>query len=430
VSARAAAWLAWFLWALYVALAIPLVLLGTVNEVAGTSADPVSSLLQTLLYDALVVLVMMTVGALVASRQPRNAIGWLFCCVALASESGALGIEYAVYALKTRPGSLPAGVWAGLYGNLARGVGWYLLLTFLLLLFPNGRLPTPRWRRVAWFSGVSLALYSIVSLLVPDAFANTDSRLADVRNPLAITQHPAVMGPLEGLSILLIFGATVACGASIVVRFRRARGVERQQLKWFAYTVVCGLVLFAAIIVTMFLPGSPGVLGYGFDLVLIALPLATGIAILRYRLFDIDLIIRRTLIYGSLTAVLAGVYFAVVLVAQVLGDRLTGQTQPPPWLIVMTTLVIAALFNPLRGRIQATIDRRFYRSKYDAARTLEAFAATLRTETDLSELSAQLVGVVDETMRPAHISLWLRAPANRREDGAQRHERRLEGGQA
>jgi hypothetical protein len=410
MSARAAAWLAWSLWALYVAVAVPLVFLGTVNEVAGTSADPISTFLQTLLYDALVVLVMMTVGALVASRRPGNAIGWLFCCVALATESGTLGIEYAVYALKTRPGSLPAGVWIGLYGNLARGVGWYLLLTFLLLLFPSGRLLTPPWRRVAWFSGASLALYSVVSLLVPDAFANADERLADVHNPLAITQHPAVMGPLEGLSILLIFAATVACGASIVVRFRRARGVERQQLKWFAYTVVCGLVLFAAIIVTMFLPGSPGVLGYGFDLVLIALPLTTGIAILRYRLFDIDVIIRRTLVYGTLTALLAAVYFGCVIGFQAVAQSLTGVRALPPPVVVITTLLIAALFNPLRRRIQGAIDRRFYRRKYHAARTLAAFGATLRAETDLNALSAHLVAVVQETMQPAHISLWLRAP--------------------
>jgi hypothetical protein len=407
----AAAWLAWCLWAFYLALAIPLVFLGTVNEVTATAANPLLTILQTLVEDAVVLLVMMTVGALVASRRPENAIGWLFCAVALASEAGTLGIEYAVYALKTAPGSLPAGVWAGLFAGGVRSVGFYLLLTYLLLLFPNGRLLSARWRPVAWFTGASLALYIVVSLLVPDAFANINTRLADVPNPLAITQYPEIMGPVEGISILGMFAATVACGASLVIRFRRAHGMERQQIKWFAFTVVCGLVIFAAIIVRIFLPGDPGIFGYGFDLILVALPVATGIAVLRYRLYDIDLLIRRTLIYTTLTTILAALYFTVVLIAQVVGEHLVGHAQPPGWLIVVTTLAVAALFTPLRRRVQRTIDHRFYRSRYDAARTVESFAATLRTELDLSELRDHLVGVVVETMHPQHVSLWIRGPA-------------------
>jgi hypothetical protein len=330
----------------------------------------------------------------------------------LATQTGTLGIEYAVRAIKIAPGSLPAGVLAGLVGNVARAAGWYILLTFLLLLFPTGKLPSPRWRPVAWFSGASVAFYCAIAPLLPDSLANADQRLTDVVNPFAIGLNTNVMGPLEGLSILFAFAATIACGASIVVRFRHAHGIERQQLKWFAFTVVCGLVLFAAIIVSMFVLPSPGALGgYGFDLVLAALPLATGIAILRHRLFDIDVIIRRTLIYGSLTLLLAAVYFGVVLTAQALSDRLTGQTQPPAWLIVVTTLAIAALFTPLRRRIQRVIDRRFYRTRYDASHTVEAFAATLRTELDLSELRGHLVGVIEDTMRPSHVSLWLREGA-------------------
>jgi hypothetical protein len=408
MSSRATAWLAWCLWALYIVVAVPLVILTAVNDGA-VGGGAVGDFLRTLLFNVLILLVMMTVGALVASRRPRNAIGWLFCGVALASETGALAIEYAVRALVIAPGSLPAGVWIGLFAEAVRSLGWYLLLTFLLLLFPTGKLPSPRWRPVAWFSAVSVAVYSIISVLVPDAFANTDSRLQQVVNPISLSQLSPIVGLLEGGSILLAFAATLACGVSLVTRFRHSHGVERQQLKWIAYTVVCSLVIFAAIVVSTFFlpPQAQDVAGYGFEAVLIALPVATGIAMLRYRLWDIDVIIRRTLIYGTLTAILAGLYLVVVVAAQLLGARLTGQTQAPAWLIVVTTLAVAALFAPLRRRVQRVIDQRFYRSRYDAARTIEGFAATLRTELDLTDLGEHLVSVVDATMRPQHVSLWL-----------------------
>jgi hypothetical protein len=409
MSSRTAAWLAWCLWALYIVVAVPLVILTTINEGA-VGRVAIGDVLRTLLFDVLILLVMMTVGALVASRRPGNAIGWLFCGVALASETGALAIEYAVRALVIAPGSLPAGVWVGLFAEAVRSLGWYLLLTFLLLLFPTGKLPSPRWRPVAWFSAVSVAVYSITSVLVPDAFANTDARLQAVVNPIALSPLLPIVGLLEGGSILLAFAATLACGISLVTRFRHAHGVERQQLKWMAYAVVCSLVIFATIIVSTFFlpPQAQDVAGYGFEAVLIALPVATGIAMLRYRLWDIDVIIRRTLIYGTLTAILAGLYLVVVVTAQLLGARLTGQTRLPAWLIVVTTLAVAALFAPMRRRVQRVIDRRFYRSRYDAARTLAAFSATLRTELDLSQLSAHLVAVVEQTMKPATVSLWLR----------------------
>lgn len=408
MTTRMAKWLAGSLWALYVALSIPGTLLDALNNPSGVSANPAGFIANAIFEDALVGLVMMTVGALVASRRKENPIGWLFCAGALLGAAGGLGIGYAVYALKTAPGTLPAGVWVGLFGEWARSIGWYLLLTFLLLLFPTGRVLTRRWRPVAWWTAACLAFNSLTSILVPDAFANASSRLADVPNPMPLSQQTALMSPLEGLSILLMFASTIVCGVSLVVRFQRARGLERQQLKWFVYAVVCGLVTFTLIIVTMFLPSQPSGVSYGFDLILVALPLATGIAILQHKLFDIDLIIRRTLIYGSLTAILGALYFAVVLGAQLLSQRLMGQSDVAPWLIVVTTLLIAALFMPMRRRVQRAIDHRFYRRRYDAARTVEAFAATLRTNLDLNELGQRLVNVVEETMQPATVSLWMR----------------------
>ena len=378
------------------------------NDPKSMSANPSGFIVQVIITDVLIGLVMMTVGAIVASRRPENPIGWLFCASALVSAAGGLAIGYAVYALATSPGSLPAGVWVGLFGEWARSLGWNLLFTFLLLLFPTGRLLSRKWRPVLWGAVVSLAFNNLVSVIVPDAFANTDSRLATVVNPIALSQQASIMGPVELLSIIVMFASTTACVVSLIVRFRRSRGLERQQLKWFVYAVVCGLVIFGVIVCTMFLPNAPGWTSYGFYAVLVALPLATGIAILQHKLFDIDLIIRRTLIYGALTAILATLYFAVVLGAQVVGQRLVGQSQVAPWLIVVTTLLIAALFMPLRQRVQRAIDRRFYRRRYDAARTVETFAATLRTNLDLNELGQRLVSVVDETMQPATVSLWMR----------------------
>ncbi|HEY7781505.1 MAG TPA: hypothetical protein VIC85_14950 [Ktedonobacterales bacterium] len=406
MSAKLAPWLAWPLWAVYVALAIPVVILQTANDSAGAPASRGLALANAL-FAALVLLVMMTVGALVASRRPENPIGWLFCCAALASGSGSLALDYAVYTLKTAPGALPAGVWVGLYGGWMRSVGFALLITFVPLLFPDGRLPSSRWRVAAWLCGAAL-VGETVALLVPDVFSNDDERLTAVRNPIGVIQNPVALGFVEAGSALLLLAGMAACAISVVVRFRHARGMERQQIKWFAYSAVMGLMIFAGVVVSTFLPGSLGAPASAFYLILVAPAIATGIAILRYRLFDIDLIINRTLVYGSLTALLAAVYFAAVASAQHVAQTLTGRADLPPVVIVASTLLIAALIMPLRRRIQAGIDRRFYRRKYDAARTLATFGATLCTETDLGALSAHLVAAVEETMRPAHASLWLR----------------------
>jgi hypothetical protein len=349
---------------------------------------------------SVVILAFSTVGVLVASRRPENPIGWLFCCGAFVWGLGELGLEYGVYALVTAPGALPAGVWAALFGAWARGLGGFFMVLFLLLLFPTGRLPSRRWRVVVWAAMGYVALFTTVNWLSP---VTQDFRLSSVRNPLGIDLE--VMNLLGGVLYLSLPLLVLASGAAVIVRFRRSKGDERQQIKWFAYAVVVMVFLFT--------------LGFSFGLTQVArvgplvfavplagLPVAVGIAILRHRLYDIDLLINRTLVYGSLTATLIALYFAGIVLLQRLFVLLTGERSTLA--VVASTLLIAALFNPLRRRVQAFVDRRFYRKKYDARKTLEAFAATLRDETDLETLNDHLVTVVKDTMQPAYASLWLR----------------------
>jgi len=346
------------------------------------------------------ILAFSTVGALIASYRPENAIGWLFLSGAFVWIGGELTLEYGVYALITDPGALPAGAWAGWFGALARGLGWFLLVSFLLLLFPTGRLPSPRWRVVLWGTAGSIALFTLTAWLSPET---NDLRLASVHNPLGL--ESGIMGLLYEIFNYTFPLLIVASGAAVIVRFRRSRGDERQQLKWFAYAV--GVMVF--VFVTWFSLAVIGLVGptsLMYEAPLMGLPVATGIAILRYRLYDIDVIVNRTLVYGSLTLVLALMYFGGIVVLQRLFVTLTGEQSTLA--VVASTLLIAALFTPLRRRIQSFIDRRFYRRKYDARKTLEGFSAKLRDETDLDALRDDLVGLVRETMQPTHLSLWLR----------------------
>jgi len=348
-----------------------------------------------------VILAFSTVGALIGSRRPENPIGWLFCSGAFAWILGELALEYAVYALITAPGTLPAGAWIGWFGGWARGMGWLLIVPFLLLLFPTGRLPSPRWRPVLWGVVVFVLFFTLVLWLSP---ASSDLRLASLRNPLGIDLD--VMDSLLEVVFLALPLLPVVSGAAVVVRFRRSRGDERQQIKWFAYAVAVMVVVFASWF-SLALAGLafPGALMWTVPL--LGLPVAVGVAILRYRLYDIDVIINRTLVYGSLTVTLALVYAGCVFSLQYAFQALAGQTSQLA--VVASTLAIAALFGPLRRQVQSFIDRRFYRRRYDAAKTLEAFGARLRDETDLGSLGEGLTGVVRETVQPAHVSLWLRS---------------------
>jgi hypothetical protein len=399
MSRRAAGWLAWGLWTVtfgLLALEVPSVNVG-------------DSPLVINIFGSLVLLAYATSGALIAARHPRNAIGWLLLSSALLSALGDVAIEYGVYGLLTRPGAVPGAAWAALVGGELRSVGFFLILTFLLLLFPTGRLPSPHWWTLAWVTVVAIIL-SCASNAVAADLSSDDTRLTSVASPLALVSAASAVGGLLSLvSLLFIFSCAIGCCAAVVVRFRRARGIERQQLKWLVYAAVWAAVAFFGAWVGVFLSNPILASAITFDLCLLGIPIAVGIAILRHGLFDIDVIINRTLVYGTLTALLAAIYFTGVLGMQSLFNAVTHQpVQQSPAVVVITTLVIAALFNPLRHRIQSFIDHRFYRRKYDAARTLDRFAETLRTDLELTELSGHLLVVAQETMQPAHASLWLR----------------------
>jgi len=393
MSGRMAGWSAWGIWAMTLLAMVLTLRLAAPNEP--------SSSLRNMVFVSLVVLAFATVGSLVASRRPENPIGWLFCVGAFLWILGELALEYAVYALITAPGTLPAGAWIGWFGGWARGMGWLLIVPFLLLLFPTGRLPSPRWRPVLWGVVVFVLFFTLVLWLSP---ASSDLRLAPLRNPLGIDLD--VMDSLLEVVFLALPLLPVVSGAAVVVRFRRSRGDERQQIKWFAYAVAVMVVVFASWF-SLALAGLafPGALMWTVPL--LGLPVAVGVAILRYRLYDIDVIINRTLVYGSLTVTLALVYAGCVFSLQYAFQALAGQTSQLA--VVASTLAIAALFGPLRRQVQSFIDRRFYRRRYDAAKTLEAFGARLRDETDLGSLGEGLTGVVRETVQPAHVSLWLRS---------------------
>jgi hypothetical protein len=400
VSRRAASWLAWSLVALAVAL-----LAGGI-ALARTTRSPELELPYGSVGDAsYVVLALATVltftvvGAIVASRHPRNPISWIFCTVGLVTGLDALTHGYTEFWITSGRGSRSFGETAAWFGTWA----WIVetvALTFLLLLFPDGRLPSPRWRPVAWCAGLGISGFVV-------SYALDAGPLADfpqVVNPYGVDSPLVRIVGIAGA--LLLVGSMVASAISLIVRARRAGRVERQQIKWLAYggAVVVGLIFVAGVISIWSVRVSIAVT----NLALLGLPLFTGVAVVRYRLYDIDIVINRTLVYGSLTAALVAVYFGGVATLQALLRTLTGQEQQPQLAIVVSTLTIAALFNPLRRRTQSFIDRRFYRSKYDARKTLGAFSAKLRDETDLNALGDDLINVVRETMQPAHVSLWLR----------------------
>jgi len=352
-----------------------------------------------------VIVVFSTVGALIASRRADHPIGWLFCAIGLVGGMRFLSYGYAAYAFVARPGSLPAGE------TLTWVASWLWvpdigLFVFLSLLFPNGRLPNSSWRPVAWGAAVAVAVGSVGAAFSPGPIRGLDPLgLGPIENPLGFGGMPNVDAIVE----ILLYAFGIAASASLLMRLRRARDVERQQIKWYAYAaallagsaalpyVVSETVEILWLQWVAFLPAVVGVAG---------LPVAVGIAILKYRLYDIDILINRTLVYGSLTVALVALYFGGIVVLQRLFVLLTGQQSTLA--VVASTLLIAALFNPLRHRIQSFIDRRFYRSKYDARKTLESFSVKLRDETDLEALNNELVGVVTDTMQPAHASLWLR----------------------
>ena len=395
MSRSVAVWLAWTMWAQSIGLTVLSLWLLILNL-----SHPNVPVYLYWAEDTLLAVGYSTVGAVAASHRPGNAVGWVLCSIGLSWGVAHFTSEYATYALLAAPGSLPAAEAAAwIYSWVwVPGLGF---IVFLPLLFPSGRLPSPRWRPFAWFSVLLVVAGTIVAAFSPGPGVGLS-----IRNPFGIESLPDLNEQLQALMFALIFVAA----ASLVWRMRYAGGVERQQIKWVAYAgALAGgaslptyTVLEAVNLRWLQMVGHvPALVG------IVGVPTAVGIAITRYRLYEIDILINRTLVYGLLTATLVVLYFGVILVLQRLFVVLTGEKSTLA--VVASTLLIAALFTPFRRRIQRVVDRRFYRRKYDARKTLEAFSAHLRNDTDLKTLSDNLVGVVRETMQPAHVSLWLRS---------------------
>jgi hypothetical protein len=398
-SRRTVPWLGWSAWLLAVVSLTLVFVLFVVGDDQLSAADRVGWFLFNLPSLAFV-----TVGAVVISRRPGNVIGWLCWGIGLTQILAGLGGSSAQSVLADDPDLGPGWVVLVELGKLSWELSW-ALLAVLLLLFPTGRLPSRRWRPVAWAAGAVLVLAAFSGPFLPSPPA---PRLPP--NPIAIPPLAGVLRLAYGAAGLVLAGVILAALVSLVVRFRRATGSERQQLKWFAYGTALLFLLPMAGLVGASLAGPAGnLIPAG---IVSALPLAIGIAVLRYRLYDIDRLINRTLVYGLLTALLAGIYAGVVLV---LGPVFGGVGKDPSsWAVAGATLAVAALFQPARRRIQQLVDRRFNRRKYNATKTVEAFSLRLRDEVDLDTLSAELLAIANQTMQPTTASLWLRPAAQAR----------------
>jgi hypothetical protein len=340
------------------------------------------------------------VGAVIATRRPENAIGWLFLATGIVLGLDDAAASYSDYALFTNPGALPGGVWA------AWTVSWldpafFFFVVLLVLLFPSGRLPSRRWRPVLVALVVAVIAGTVTSAIEPGLIF--DSSLP-VENPAGVETARTARGIVSLLSFVTFIASAALTVVGAVLRFRSARGVERQQFKWFvlaACFLVASLVLIA--FVPLGLPEQPAEALVGLAFAGVAV--SVGIAILRYRLFEIDRVISRTLVYATLTTILVAVYVGLVLAGQTLFSSFAGGSNLA---IAVSTLVVAALFLPLRTRVQRVVDRRFYRSRYNAQRTLDGFGARLREQVELELLAGDLRSVVAETMQPTETSLWLR----------------------
>jgi hypothetical protein len=396
---RAAAWLAWSLVALSVALLVSGLVL---SRVPSSTAPDLSFRGETddasVLANLNTLLPFSVVGAIIASRHPRNTIGWLFCSVGVTVGLNSFAGDYAEFWLASGFGMTSVGETAAWISSWL----WFLLIflpmSLLLLLFPDGRLPSPRWRPVAW--GVALGTAGGVVGNALKAGPLVD--FPQIANPYGVDSPVVGMVAVAGSIVAAV--SMIGSAVSLIVRLLRIGSEQRQQIKWLAYggAVMVGGVCAGGLAIPWNVPASIVIMSVS----LLGLPVFTGIAIVRYHLYDIDILINRTLVYATLTATLTLVYFGGVAGLQRLLSPVMGEGNGLA--VVASTLLIAALFNPLRRRIQAFIDRRFYRKKYDARKTLEGFSAKLRDETDLKALNDELVNVVWETMQPVHVSLWLR----------------------
>jgi hypothetical protein len=349
------------------------------------------------------------VGGVVAARRPANPVGWLFLGGALSATVRVLAGEYAVYGILTNPGALPLPYALAWLSSAMILIGPVISFVLIPLYFPDGRPVSRRWAFVGRVSLGSLLLLTILYSFAPGVAVDGSG----IQNPLGVEALRPFWQTFNPIVLVWYIGLILAAAGSLVVRFLRSVGEERQQLKWFTYAAA--FIPFWFLINAPIQDAFPNLFAVLDSLFIAAVPIAAGIAILRYRLYDIDLLINRTLVYGVLTLLLGLIYFGAIVLSQAALRAVSGQESSLA--VVASTLVIAALFNPLRQRVQQFIDRRFYRRKYDAAKTLEAFSHKLREETDLDRLGGELVSVVHETMRPEHASLWLRLPGDLERSG-------------
>jgi len=401
VTERTAAKVAWMAGVLVVALAVTAMGFAFAYPVSeGTTVD-----IGNLIASVLIFVSFPTVGVIVASRRPRNPMGWLLMGIG-ALFVLALGVgNYGQYGLRIEPGSLPGAVYAAWVG----GWIWPVVLGLVglpILLFPDGRPPSPSWRWAGRALVGLIILWVLAAGLTPGPLTN--SGFESVDNPFGVADSlRELFLTAAGLSGLGILMSVLACVVSMIVRFRRSRGTEREQVKLLAFAASL-IAVFGLIEIVGEATNPPEELRRFFQLALAgsisALPIAAGIAILRYRLYDIDRLISRTIAYTIVTGLLAAGYAGMVLLLHVA----LPVSERSSIVVAATTLAIVALFRPLRDRVQALVDRRFNRRRYDAQRTLDSFGATLRSETNLDILSSDLVAVVTDTMQPIHVSLWLR----------------------
>jgi hypothetical protein len=389
-------------WALC-GLSVALVAVSTALQVSTASA-PVPGTFGFRGLTNVVALAFSGVGLLIATRRARNPIGWVFLAVGMLFSLQRVGLEYAVYDLIAHRAALPGArlaawvadwLWVPLVG---------LVGIFVPLLFPSGEFLSRRWGWVGWFGGAAILLNSFAVATLPGAMDSA----AGIVNPFGIAQG---INLRDVLFPMLYAPSLVAAALSLVVRFHRAGETQRAQIKWLAYAAaLLALALAAGAVVYPSAPRSSVSFQLLSNLTVLALgavPVAVGVAILKYRLYDIDRLINRTLVYGLLTALLAVAYLGLVVLLQgvIPGAGDSDLT------IAASTLAVAAFFRPLRARVQDFIDRRFYRRKFDAQRTVESFSSRLREDVDLEHLSADLLRVVQDTMQPVHSSLWFRLPA-------------------
>ena len=406
MSARTVRYISWVVLPVAVVLMSGRIYLSTLNR----SADvPLAAgiLVSTLL--ELVGLGFLALGLLVAYRRPRNPVGWILAGAGMTALASDFVESYAVYALITDPGSIPGGEVMAWVSNWIFIPVIFAAPAMLFLLFPDGNLLSRRWRPVFWIVILTTGAAMVSSFLQP---VLNEAPFDGIVNPVVADPPRALLVPLSYIGWPGMAASFLVAASAMILRLRRSRGVERQQVKWLAAAAAV-LPLASATGVASYYLGYEWIAGSLAIFSIIPIFFAAGMAILRYRLYDIDIVINRTLVYGPLTVALAFVYVGSVVSLQYVFRTLSGEGSQLA--IVASTLVIAALFSPLRRRIQTFIDRRFYRNKYDAARTLQEFGARLRNETDLDSLSEDLVGVVRETIQPAHVSMWLRPRQDRTE---------------